>query len=102
MNAGYKFAHPKVVRPLWFQCNRFFYSITSSRKVLTVVSSQLARSVDICFHVYSIGYDERSTDSKEQIDIVITNRRVRAKGIQTYLSRTLGAFGSMVVVPGFR
>jgi len=65
-NAGYKFAHPKVVRPLWFQCNSFFCSITSSRKVLTVVSSQLARSMDICCHVYIIGYDERITGTNKQ------------------------------------
>jgi len=41
-------------------------------------------------------------NNKEQIDLVITNRRVRVKGIRTYLSRTHGAFGSMVVVPSFR
>ena len=30
------------------------------------MSSQLARFVDICCHVYIVGYDERSTDTNKQ------------------------------------
>ena len=63
-NAGYTFAQPTVVRPHWFQCNRFFCSITSSRKVLMVASSQLARSVLICCHVENVWFDLYSIQQK--------------------------------------
>ena len=53
-----------------------------------MVSSQLARFVDICCHVYIVGYDERSTDTnKHQLLSSQTRELGRKKYRRTFEER---------------
>ena len=65
---------------------------SATRKVLTVVSSQLARSVDICCHVYIAGYDERSIDTNKQQLLLSQTRELGRNKCGRTLAEHLACF----------